>query len=227
MATHSYQLTMRTGPTPGKIFQLTSGETNIGRDNTNEFPIADPEISRHHARIIYQGGYFVLEDLNSTNGTFVNGKRLVGQYVLQPGDVLNLGENVTLAFEGVPYDPDATLVSSSVFPQPVPDERAPQPQPGYTSSPQPQPQAAYPPIPPGQITGSPLPPPGPMYTGQMPQNPDDFEPMPPATRNRGLPWILAGCGCLTILCVIALAALWYIDANYLWCSVFPFIPGCP
>ncbi len=99
MASFTYQFTMRTGPTPGKIFVLSNTEATIGRDTSNPIAIADPEISRRHARVYFQGGYFVFEDFNSTNGTFINGKRLAGQYVLQPGDVINLGEHVTLVFE--------------------------------------------------------------------------------------------------------------------------------
>lgn len=219
MATYTYQLTMRTGPTPGKIFVLSNAESTIGRDTSNPIAIADPEISRRHGRVNFQGGYYVLEDFNSTNGTFVNGKRLVGQYVLQPGDVVNLGEHVTLVFESQPYDPDATQVTPVVYPQ---TEEQPQPvvprTPSYSAAPtQYPPPAAYPP------TQS-----GPMYVGQVPPGPDDFEPMPEQPpRNRSLPWILAGCGCLTMICVVALAALWYIDSNFLWCSIFPFIPGCP
>jgi pSer/pThr/pTyr-binding forkhead associated (FHA) protein len=213
-----YQLTQRTGPTPGKIFTLSQEEITIGRETTNALPISDPEVSRRHARISFQNGYYILEDLNSTNGTFVNGRRLVGQYVMQHGDVLNLGENITLVFEGTALDPDATVASTTVFPQP---EEA---QPASVRAT--MPQQAPPSLPPDygrQPFG-----PGQAYSGQVPENPDEFEPMPrPQTRNRALPWVLAGCGCLTIVCVVALAALWYIDANYLWCSVFPFLPGCP
>jgi pSer/pThr/pTyr-binding forkhead associated (FHA) protein len=214
-----YQLTQRTGPTPGKIFTLGQEEITIGRETTNGLPISDPEVSRRHARISFQNGYYILEDLNSTNGTFVNGRRLVGQYVLQHGDVLNLGENITLVFEGTAFDPDATVASNTVFPQPEEAkpavERTVMPQPAAFSQPPDYGRQPY-------ATG-------PVYSGQVPENPDEFEPMPapPPSRNRALPWVLAGCGCLTIVCLVALAALWYIDANYLWCSVFPFLPGCP
>jgi hypothetical protein len=218
MATYSYQLTMRAGPNPGRIFNLTGVETFIGRDASNSFPIADPEISRRHARVTFQSGYFVIEDLNSTNGTFVNGNRLVGQYVLQPGDVLNLGENVTLVFEAVTFDPDATLVSSPSYAQPAEQRPAPPVSAYAPPSPIPISNAAYPDYPSR---------PAPAYVGQVPQGPDDFEPMPAAPRSKTLPWVLAGAGCLTIVCAVTLAVFWYIDANFLWCSVFPFIPGCP
>lgn len=218
-----YQLTQRTGPTPGKIFTLGQGELTIGRETANGLPISDPEVSRRHARISFQNGYYILEDLNSTNGTFVNGRRLVGQYVLQHGDVLNLGENITLVFEATAYDPDATVASTTVFPQPEEAQQASV----RTTMPQQAPRQQVPLQQPPDYGRQPFSP-GPVYSGQVPDNPDEFEPMPgPPPRNRALPWVLAGCGCLTIICIVALAALWYIDSQYLWCSVFPFIPGCP
>jgi predicted component of type VI protein secretion system len=210
MLSFSNQLTMRAGPTPGKIFTLGTGELTLGRETTNPIAISDPEVSRRHARLVYQNGLYALEDLNSTNGTFVNGRRLVGRYVLQPGDVINLGENVTLIFESTPLDPDATTPSPSVFPsmeEPYRPIRAP---------------TQINPVLPEVATPTQT-----YYSGQVPENPDEFEPMPPQERNRALPWVLAGCGCLTIVCIAALGVLWYIDANFLWCSVFPFLPGCP
>lgn len=216
MANANYQLTMRAGPTPGRIIPLGTGEITIGRETTNKISISDPEVSRRHAKLTFQSNYYILEDLNSTNGTFVNGRRLVGQYVLQAGDVINLGENITLVFDSGPFDPDATQVSTSSFPQPQ-ELRVP------PAAPPPQTPIAG-----EQAFQQPYPYPQTAETAQLPESPDDFEPMPIGTsRNRALPWVLAGCGCLTIVCVAALAALWYIDANFLWCSVFPFLPGCP
>lgn len=219
MANATYQLTMRAGPTPGRIIALGMGESTIGRETSNTIPISDPEVSRRHAQLTFQNNYYILEDLNSTNGTFVNGRRLVGQYVLQPGDVINLGENVTLVFDTGPFDPDATQVSPASFPQPE-DIRvgpvSPPAQPPLSSQPAAYGTGSYP-------YAAPT-----AETSRLPENPDDFEPMPiGAPRNRALPWVLAGCGCLTIVCLALLAGLWYIDANFLWCSTFPFLPGCP
>jgi hypothetical protein len=219
MANATYQLTMRAGPTPGRIIGLGTGESTIGRETSNAIAISDPEVSRRHVQLTFQNNYYILEDLNSTNGTFVNGRRLVGQYVLQPGDVINLGENVTLVFDAGPFDPDATQVTPTSFPQPdavgLPPV-SPPPQPPLATR-----QTAG--IPDGYAYAAPAAP-----TEQLPGSPDDFEPMPiGAPRNRALPWMLAGCGCLTIVCVLLLAGLWYIDSNFLWCSTLPFLPGCP
>ncbi len=101
MAVSSYQFVMNAGPTPGKEFPLEKDELFIGRDLTNDIVINDAEISRRHARLVSQAGGYVLEDLGSTNGTFVNGQRLASPYILRPGETVTLGEHVTLTYEQV------------------------------------------------------------------------------------------------------------------------------
>jgi pSer/pThr/pTyr-binding forkhead associated (FHA) protein len=96
-----FQLVMRSGPNPGKTFELSEGEATIGRDITNAIVINDAEVSRRHARLSPQAGGYVLEDLGSTNGTFVNGQRLMGPHLLRPGELVLLGENVSLAYEQI------------------------------------------------------------------------------------------------------------------------------
>jgi predicted component of type VI protein secretion system len=106
-----YQLIMRSGPTPGAAFTLEGDQLTIGRDSANEIVINDAEVSRRHARLTFQGGKYVLEDLGSTNGTFVNGQRLAGPRVLKPGEVVSFGEQIVLVFEATNFDPGATMVS--------------------------------------------------------------------------------------------------------------------
>jgi pSer/pThr/pTyr-binding forkhead associated (FHA) protein len=76
---------MRTGPTPGQVFELSANEMTLGREPGNEITINDAEISRKHARLSLQAGTYMLEDLGSTNGTFVNGQRLMGPHALRAG----------------------------------------------------------------------------------------------------------------------------------------------
>src|SRR5512134_2017294 len=110
MASH-FQLIMRSGPTPGAAFTLEGDQISVGRDSTNEIVINDAEVSRRHARLTFQGGKYVLEDLGSTNGTFVNGQRLAGPRVLKAGEVVSFGEQIVLVFEAINADPGATMVS--------------------------------------------------------------------------------------------------------------------
>jgi len=106
-----FQFVMRSGPTPGVTFPLEGDQLTIGRDASNGVAINDAEVSRKHSRLSFQGGKYVLEDLGSTNGTFVNGQRLSGPAVLKPGDVVSLGEQIVLMYDSVNMDPGATMAS--------------------------------------------------------------------------------------------------------------------
>ena len=79
-----------------KVHPLTEAVINIGRKLENHIIIDDPRISRQHAQLRAVNGHFMLFDLNSTGGTFVNGKR-TSQILLYPGDVISLA-GVTLVF---------------------------------------------------------------------------------------------------------------------------------
>lgn len=78
------------GALAGQRFLIPPTGLTIGRRQDNQLVISDPSISRHHARIALEGGMLVLYDLGSTNGSYVNEKR-VSQQVLNPGDVVRFG----------------------------------------------------------------------------------------------------------------------------------------
>ena len=187
-----FQLIMRSGPTPGAAFALEGDQMTIGRDSTTEIVINDAEVSRRHARLTFQGGKYVLEDLGSTNGTFVNGQRLSGPRVLKPGEVISFGEQIMLVFEAVNLDPGATMVSQRAGAVP----------------------AARPMVAP--------PPPPVQYAGSVPASP---APISVAPRRQNLMPIFIGVGIVLLLCVCG-GVLWWIDANYMWCTFFPFLGGC-
>lgn len=79
-----------------KVHALDEAVVNIGRRLENHLVIDDPRVSRNHAQLRAIKGRFVLFDLNSTGGTFVNGQR-TSQTVLYPGDVISLA-GVALIF---------------------------------------------------------------------------------------------------------------------------------
>jgi pSer/pThr/pTyr-binding forkhead associated (FHA) protein len=91
-------LTIKTGPDTGKVVPLTQGATTIGRVQPADLVISHAEISRSHARVFHKEGAYFVEDLGSSNGTFVNGKKITAPQVLLPGDTLQLGSEVTLVF---------------------------------------------------------------------------------------------------------------------------------
>lgn len=72
-----------------KVFPLTQSVINIGRRLDNHIVIDDPRVSRRHAQLRAIRGWYILFDLNSTGGTYVNGQR-VTQSILYPGDVISL-----------------------------------------------------------------------------------------------------------------------------------------
>ncbi|MCA9912586.1 MAG: FHA domain-containing protein, partial [Anaerolineae bacterium] len=106
-----YRLVVKRGPNPNQIFELNGDVHNLGRDITNDIVINDREASRHHLRISHSVNGYMVEDLGSTNGTFLNGKRMTGAEEIKPGDMIGLGETVTLEVQVV-SDSKAAQTSS-------------------------------------------------------------------------------------------------------------------
>ena len=75
------------------IIKLSFGELSIGRAPNNDVQITDPTVSSHHARIFTYLNSSYIEDLQSRNGTFLNGKR-IDKHVLRPGDTVQLGNHI-------------------------------------------------------------------------------------------------------------------------------------
>ena len=94
-----------------KVHPINESVVNIGRRLENQLVIDDPRVSRNHAQLRAIKGRFVLFDLNSTGGTFVNGQR-TSQTVLYPGDVISLA-GVALIFgqDNPPPRPDLATTS--------------------------------------------------------------------------------------------------------------------
>ena len=158
----------------------------------------DSEISRVHARIFHDpSGRLTVEDLGSTNGTFVNGNRISGQQALNPGDQVRVGQT-TMSVEGGVGE-GATTVGNVITPPPA----AAQPPPPAAIAAQPptqqQPPAAPPPPPGGPgYAGGPV--------GQPPPGRNDGGP------NRGL-IIGAGLAAAAVAAVIVILLLGGGDDN--------------
>src|SRR5262249_55317307 len=75
----------------GRTHELKVEKTTIGRVEDNTFQIAEPSVSSHHCEVVLRGSDVLVRDLNSTNGTFINGEK-VQEKVIKPGEVLRLGQ---------------------------------------------------------------------------------------------------------------------------------------
>jgi predicted component of type VI protein secretion system len=75
----------------GRTHELKGEKTTIGRVEDNMFQVAEPSVSSHHCEILLRGSDVIVRDLNSTNGTFINGEK-VTESPLKPGQILRLGQ---------------------------------------------------------------------------------------------------------------------------------------
>jgi FHA domain len=75
----------------GRTCELRADKTTIGRNEDNTFQIAEPSVSSHHCEVMLRGQEVKVRDLNSTNGTYINGVATT-ESVLKPGEILRLGQ---------------------------------------------------------------------------------------------------------------------------------------
>jgi hypothetical protein len=107
-------LLMMEGRKPGQRFFVDQLEFIIGRDEECELVIPDRQVSRRHARVVLVGDEYLLEDLGSKNGTFVNGKEIRKSYHLEDGDEIQIALCCKLSFV------DAESTAPVLFEEPQP-----------------------------------------------------------------------------------------------------------
>ncbi len=101
MLDQQYKLTLSKGPQPGKIYILMTDEVIMGRDPMADISLNDPEVSRQHAKLIRVESGYDLEDLGSTNGTFINGTQIDANHAISlvVGQTIGMGSGITLLFD--------------------------------------------------------------------------------------------------------------------------------
>jgi len=235
----SFKLSVRQGPRPNLVFELDQPGYVIGREAGNELVIEDPQVSRRHAQLTRQGNSYLIEDIGSTNGTYVNGKRVMAPTLLANGDMIGLadtviiavqvplsvGEEATVVSDAAPYAPPTVPAFTPLVVQPQPA-----PKPVYVPPPV-QAQPVY--VPPAPEQVQPAPPASayaaPQYAApqyvppQYAPPPMDYSDANPAADKRRT--MLIGLGCLGLLLVVMLVAFvaWsFIDCQS-FSSVFPFL----
>jgi hypothetical protein len=193
MSPASAKLIVRFGPHPNQEYPLPEHTVTIGREPINDIVMNDAEVSRRHTRISFRDGGYFAEDLGSTNGTFVNGRRLTGPTPLHHGDIIDLGDSISFTF----HDPASAGMGATII-----------------DSGQPMARTEYVPYsgsrPPVQPAG---------YAAPQPQAYDYTErvtgPLPPAQaapRRTSSARLLVGCGCLFLLTVfLCLTTLFLLD----------------
>jgi predicted component of type VI protein secretion system len=100
-----YQLYVVRGRSTSEALRLLQGVTTVGRHDECQIRIKSSQVSRRHCELFEKKGLLLIRDLGSANGTFVNGKKIEGQRVLEPGDELTIGQvklRVAKIGEGAP-----------------------------------------------------------------------------------------------------------------------------
>jgi predicted component of type VI protein secretion system len=87
----NYVLQVVRGRSVSTTLKLTDNVTSLGRHDDCVIRIKSAQVSRRHCELYEVGGQLMLRDLGSSNGTFVNGKRVSGEYALKHGDELTVG----------------------------------------------------------------------------------------------------------------------------------------
>jgi pSer/pThr/pTyr-binding forkhead associated (FHA) protein len=114
----------------GRACELNTDRTTIGRVEDNTFQIADASVSSHHCEVHLRGSEVFIRDLNSTNGSYINGEKVTEQ-VLKPGQTLRLGQvELKLEVEGMASTSSGTSATSATSataagatPAPVPAKK--------------------------------------------------------------------------------------------------------
>lgn len=160
-------------------------EVTIGRVQGNDIILPKGNVSKRHSRIVLKDNRFIVVDLKSTNGTYVNGRKITSPLVVKGGDKIYIGDFILTLDEPASASPGAfeaqqpSPAPASLAPPPMPSPAAPPPMPGppMGSAPAPARHSAPPPLPPRPSAGpapvpAPMPAPAPI--------PAAHAPMPPA-----------------------------------------------
>ncbi len=90
------RLAMQNGAMSGHSYCFHQVVTTIGRTNGNDLIISGRTVSRRHARLWFDAGRWFLEDMQSANGTLINGMRIIQAMLLNDGDIINFGDEVVV-----------------------------------------------------------------------------------------------------------------------------------
>jgi hypothetical protein len=110
MGYKNFRLTIIKGFNKGEVYPLEDDEIIIGRGEENAIVLNIAEVSRTHAQLTRAEEGYMIKDLGSTNGTFVDKKKVGGKYLLKPGDTIMLGDAIYLTYQA-DADPEETVIA--------------------------------------------------------------------------------------------------------------------
>jgi uncharacterized protein YraI len=131
------RLRMQVGSSVGQVYTMMGDLLTIGRAQDNDVMLDDPQVSRYHAHLMRHGDEIIIEDLGSTNGTLVNGRRISGPHVLQPSETIAVGASV-FSVEGFAAPSTVGMLPQTLtardFPSPARQSPAAAPQPAVPAA---------------------------------------------------------------------------------------------
>lgn len=205
----NFRLTVIKGFNKGEVFPLEEDEVIIGRGEENGIVLNIAEISRTHSVLTRGEEGYIIKDLDSTNGTYVDKKKIGEKYLLKPGDTIMLGDAIYLNYQA-DADPEETLVAPRPVEISTPDETAVTPKPAVEE------RAPSPAATPGQVKTAEE---G-LSLGQVTEE------------KKSRTWLWAGIGCVVVIIFLIVIGLIIFDYLNLYCTppfdtLLNFLYPCP
>jgi len=195
MGYKNYRLTIIKGFNKGEVYPLEADEIIIGRGEENEIVLNIAEVSRTHAILTKAEEGFMIKDLGSTNGTYVDKKKIGGKYLLKPGDTVMLGEAIYMTYQA-DLDPEETLVTPRPEEIPGPEVTVVTPKPA-------------------EVPSEPAPPTAPRKSRSKEQVLSKSQ--VPEEKKRKT-WLWAGIGCVVVIFFLIVVGLIAFDYLNLYCT---------
>lgn len=211
MGYKNYRLTVIKGYNKGAEFFLEKDEITIGRGDENTIVLNIAEVSRTHTALTKVEEGYMIRDLGSTNGTFVDKKEIGGKYLLKPGDTVMLGDAIYMTYMAEP-DPEETLVT------PRPEEPDSKQVTAVTPKPADVPEKESP---------SPVTAPGKAKAAE-----DTLSDTPEPEEKKSNTWMWAGIGCVVVILFLIVVGAILFDYLDLYCTppfdtLMNFLWTCP
>jgi pSer/pThr/pTyr-binding forkhead associated (FHA) protein len=205
MGYKNYRLTVIKGFNKGEVFSLDGDQITIGRGEENGVILNIAEVSRVHAELTRAEEGYMIKDLGSTNGTFVDKKKVGNKYLLKPGDTIMLGDAIYMTYQA-DTDPEETLVA------PRPEEFKGGEVTAVTPKPEPP---VVPPPPPKKRSAEEI-----LSQDQVTEE------------KKSRTWLWAGIGCIVVIFFLIVVGLIAFDYLNLYCTppfdtLFSFLYACP